>query len=207
MRLGLLADIHEAVEPLREALGLFERLGVDEVVHLGDVCRMHRRLDETVELLARANVPGVWGNHDYGLCQEPGEEMRSRFSPRILDYMRTLKPTLVREDCLFTHVEPWLDANDLLQLWYFDGPPETPDALARCFDAVGQRVLFSGHVHTWFLAGQAGRIPWDGKTAVRLAPPGRYVVILHALVEGYCSVYDTATGDLVPYTLSCRDTK
>jgi tetratricopeptide (TPR) repeat protein len=44
--MGLLADIHEAVEPLREALALFRRRGVERVVHLGDICARHRRLDE-----------------------------------------------------------------------------------------------------------------------------------------------------------------
>ena len=76
--------------------------------------------------------------------------------------MATLQPTLVRDDCLFTHVEPWLDANDILQLWYFDGPPDTPDKLARCFAAVPQRVMFSGHVHAWFIGTPDGQVPWTG---------------------------------------------
>jgi predicted phosphodiesterase len=198
MRLGLIADIHEAVEPLAEALDHFARQRVDAVIHLGDVCRMHRRLDETVALLHLGGVAGVWGNHDYGLCRNVGDDTRQRFSPAVLNYMGTLQPTLTLGDCLFTHVEPWLDANDLVQLWYFEGLPDTPDKLARCFAAVPQRVLFSGHVHAWFLAGEQGPIPWDGASPVRLAPPGRYYVVLHALVAGHCALYDTDTGELVP---------
>jgi predicted phosphodiesterase len=198
MRLGLLADIHEAVEPLREALALFRRHQVDEIIHLGDVCRMHKDLDATVELLREARVAGVWGNHDYGLCQKVNDDVRRRFSPAVIEYMGTLEPTLTREDCLFTHVEPWLDANDLLQLWYFEGLPDTPAKLARCFDAVPQRILFSGHVHAWFLADPDGPIPWDGTTPLYLEPPRRYLVILHALALGHCAVYDTTTSQLLP---------
>jgi predicted phosphodiesterase len=205
MLLGLLADIHEAVGPLREALDLFARHRVDAILHLGDICEMHHRLDETIALLQNAGVAGVWGNHDYGLCRDVTDEMRRRFSPGAIEYMRTLQPTLTREDCLFTHVEPWLDANDLLQLWYFEGLPDTPEKLARSFAAVSQRVLFSGHVHKWFLATPAGPIPWDGSAPIRLAPPERYLVVLHALVRGHCAVFDTATGDLIPLRVGVEE--
>ena len=175
---------------------------MDEVVHLGDVCMRHRRLEETVALLRTANVAGVWGNHDFGLCRSVESEVRRRFSPAVIEYMGTLTPTLTREDCLCTHVEPWLDATDLTQLWYFEDPPQTPAQFARIFDAAPQRVFFSGHRHAWFLAGPAGPIPWDGATPVRLAPPDRYYVVLHAVLRGHCALYDTATGDLVPIRLA-----
>jgi predicted phosphodiesterase len=207
MRLGLIADIHEAVEPLAEALDHFAQQRVDAVVHLGDICRMHRRLDETVSLLQMGQVAGVWGNHDYGLCRDVNDDARRLFSPAVLDYMGTLQPTLTRADCLFTHVEPWLDANDLLQLWYFEGLPDTPAKLARCFAAVPQRVLFSGHVHAWFLAGEDGPIPWDGTSPARLKPPWRYLVVVNALVSGHCAVYDTDSGELVPVRLRTRESE
>jgi hypothetical protein len=202
MRLGLLADIHEAVEPLREALALFAQHGVDRVVHLGDVCRDHKRLGETVDLLRQGHVAGVWGNHDFGLCQPADEEMRRRYSPDVLDYMATLTGRLSLDDCLFSHVEPWLDPNDVLQLWYFEDRPTTAEQLARCFNASAQRVLFSGHRHEWFLAAPDGPTAWDGRSPIRLAPPGRYLVVLHAVMRGRCAVYDTATGDLVPLRLA-----
>jgi predicted phosphodiesterase len=63
MRVGLLADIHEAVESLREALALFRQGGVERVVHLGDICARHRRLDETVALLHGLPAPVPAGGH------------------------------------------------------------------------------------------------------------------------------------------------
>ena len=205
MLLGLLADIHEAVEPLREALALFARHGVEAVVVLGDICRMHRRLGETVALLREARAVGVWGNHDFGLCHDIGEDIRRRFAPSILEYMQTLRPTLVREDCLFTHVEPWLDPNDLVQLWYFDPAPQTMEEFARSFDAVPQRVLFSGHVHRWTVATPAGRVEWDAIAPIRLAPPGRYFVTVGAVVAGHAAMFETTTGDLMPLRLTILD--
>ncbi len=204
MRLGLIADVHEAADLLREALEVFRRREVDEVLFLGDLCCANERLGESARLLAEAGVPGVWGNHDFGLCRDLDEAVRARFGPEVLAYMGTLKPTLVRDDCHFSHVEPWLDANDLAQLWYFEGLPDTPAKLARCFGAVPQRVLMSGHVHRWFLASPEGVIDWDGTAPVCLRPPGRYYLTVHALVEGHGALYDTTTGELEPIRLGGR---
>src|SRR5262249_47781872 len=202
MLLGLIADVHEAVDLLREALDEFRRRDVAETVFLGDLCGMHQRLEATVALLREAGVVGVWGNHDFGLCHAITDEMRKLFPPDLLDYTQTLTGTLIREDCLFTHVEPWLDANDALQLWYFEGLPDTPVKLARCFDASPQRVLISAHVHRWFLASPAGPIEWDGASRVYLRPPGRYYLVVDALVHGWCATYETTTGELTPIRLS-----
>jgi predicted phosphodiesterase len=202
MRLGLLADIHEAADLLREALDLFRRDGVDEVVLLGDFCGMHERLEETVRLLREAGVVGVWGNHDFGLCRPVGDAARARFSPELLNWCATLQPRLVRDDCLFTHVEPWLDPNDVTQLWYFEGLPDTPGKLTRSFDAVPQRVLISGHVHRWFLASPHGPIDWDKRSRLWLRRPQRYYLVVDALVHGHCAIYDTTTAELSPITLT-----
>ena len=50
----------------------------------------------------------------------------------------TLQPHLEIGGCLFTHVEPWLDPHKVEDLWYFDGPPDSPEKLARSFAAVPQ---------------------------------------------------------------------
>jgi predicted phosphodiesterase len=201
MLLGLIADVHEADWLLREALDEFRRLGVDEIVFLGDLCGMHERLEETAALMREAGVVGVWGNHDFGLCHGVDEETRKRYSPELFAYTEALQGSLVREDCLFTHVEPWLDPHDLMSLWYFDGLPDTPEKLKRCFDAAPQRVLISGHVHRWFLASQEGPMEWAGGSRVGLRPPGRYLLIVDALVHGWAATYDTATGELTPLRL------
>jgi hypothetical protein len=204
MLLGLIADIHEAVEPLREALARFRELNVDQVVHLGDVCEMHKRLDETCRVLAEARVEGVWGNHDFGLCRATDDEVRRKFTPGALDYLGTMQPRLVRDDCLLTHVEPWLDPNDVFQLWYFEGMPDTPEKLAPCFGAAPQRVLFSGHAHRWFLATPDTPCEWRGDCPIRLAPPQRYMLVMHALVEGHCATYDTTTHLFTPIRVTAE---
>src|SRR5436190_4744276 len=175
MPLGILADIHEELLFLRRALDLFPSLGVDRVIVLGDVHCLGKHLAETVALLAAANATGVWGNHDFGLCRDVSPRLRDRYASPVLDYMGALQPRLEVDGCLFTHVEPWLDPENIEHLWYFDGPPDTADKAARSFAAVPHNHLFVGHFHRWLVATPAGVQAWQGEGPLVLSP-GRYLV-------------------------------
>ncbi len=123
MKLGILADIHEELEHLRRALDALRDRGADRLIVLGDLFELGHRLDATVELLDEAGAVGVWGNHDFGLCRDPHEDVRRRFNERTMAFMGRLGPRLEVEGCLFVHVEPWLDPERIEDLWYFDDEP------------------------------------------------------------------------------------
>lgn len=198
MKLGLITDIHEHVAFLRRALQLFRSREVEQIVVLGDVFEMGRQIEETCCLLAAAKAIGVWGNHDFGLCYQPGADMRAKYPAMVLDYMTSLQPRLELEGCHFTHVEPWLNPEVITDLWYYEGPPDEHGKLARIFNAVPNRVMFVGHFHKWLLATPAEISPWLGDSPVRL-DRGRYFVAIGALCEGRWATFDTETCELVPF--------
>ncbi len=204
MKLGILADIHEHMEHLRGSLSVFSRQGVEKVVVLGDVFQLGLQLEETVGLLEDAGAVGVWGNHDFGLCAHPTDEMRRRFGERVVNAMGRLGPRLEIEDCLFTHVEPWLDPEKLEDLWWFEGFPETEERVAQSFSAVPQAVLFVGHFHRWFLASDCRLCPWDGREPIALDADRRYLIGIAAVVEGHCAVYETGNRLLIPFDLTAQ---
>jgi hypothetical protein len=204
MKIGLITDIHEHVEELRFALAACDRHQVERIICLGDVFETGAAIHETVALLADRNVAGVWGNHDFGLCSHPSalaSTRRVRYGDAVLDYMATYQPCLAQDDCLFSHVEPWRDLNDVMGLWYLGGVPDDVEKAARSFDARPQRVMFTGHHHRWFLTTRAGPIRWTGDRAIRLESPERYLVVVAAVSEGHCAIYDTCTGELMPIAL------
>lgn len=202
MKLGLIADIHESVELLQAALSsLRNEHRVDQIVVLGDLFSVGRQIGETCRLLNDAGVIGVWGNHDFGLAYEPTDEVRAKYAGGVLDCMTALKPRLEIEGCLFTHVEPWLNAEDVADLWYFEGPPDTRAKLDRIFTATSQRIMFGGHFHRWLLASPEEVTPWNGKAPVRL-DRGRWFVVINALFEGSFAVFDTSTSWLTPCNLT-----
>jgi len=71
--------------------------------------------------------------------------------------------------------------------------------LARSFTAVPHRVLFIGHLHRWLLGTPDGLLPWRGENPVGLDGANRYLVVVHAVWDGKCALFDTATGDLTPF--------
>jgi hypothetical protein len=199
MRLGLLADVHEQVQFLGLALDRFGRVAVDRVVVLGDMFETGQRIEETCRLLAKAKAVGVWGNHDYGLCCKPSDEIRARFSASTVGFMASLQPRLELDGCYFCHVEPWLDPENLMDLWFYEGPPEDDARLARIFDAVANRLIFAGHYHRWLLATPGGITDWQGDCPIKL-DRGRFFVVVGALLEGRYAIFDTDTSELVPLT-------
>jgi hypothetical protein len=198
MKLGLLTDIHEHVESLRTALVRFRSEKVDQVVVIGDVFEMGQHIEETCRLLSESNAIGVWGNHDFGLSFDPEPDNRHKYPASVIDFMTSLRPRIEIEGCLFTHVEPWLNPEDLSDLWYFDGPPDEHSKLDRIFCAVPNRIMFSGHYHCWLLATPHGVSDWNGEASIRLID-GRYFVVVGALCQGHCAVFDTESSELHPF--------
>lgn len=201
MRIGIVADIHDAVAPLERALALFRERGVDVVVTLGDAFESIRPGDPGVEvgrLLAEAGPVGVWGNHDVGVSDAVPESIRAIADPRLLEYAAALTPQRVVSGCRFCHIEPWKDARSLEDLWIFEGVPETGAQAQRSFDAVPERVLFIGHFHIWRVLRADGPVDWDGTRPLRLEVPARYLVLVAPVEEGWCATFDTATGELTP---------
>jgi len=201
MRLGIVADVHEAVVPLAQALTEFRRQGVDQVVNLGDACDTFSpvgRASDVVALLQAVGAIGVWGNHDIGLCYDVPDRIRESTSRVVLEYMGTMQPALVLQDCRFSHVEPWLDAHKAENLWYYDGPPDTPEKANRSFSAVPERCLFLGHFHRWLVMTPSRGVEWQGERPLQMQASERYLVVVAPVLAGWCAIYDTDQLLLTP---------
>jgi predicted phosphodiesterase len=203
MRIGLVTDIHDHVEPLRRALELFRQRGVDAVVTLGDTCDAFTpcsRCGEVVDLLRQANAVGVWGNHDVGLCRHVDDRIRQRFPAKVQEFMATIQPRLVMGGCHLSHVEPCVDPHDVRALWSFDeeGPLDMAGRAQRSFAAVGERFVFIGHYHRWLILTPRGPLDWQAEEPVTLLGEHRYFVVVGAVFQGHCGIFDTALSKLWP---------
>ncbi len=206
MLLGLVTDIHNDAASLSRALALFRQHRVDQVVTLGDSLdpvSAIRGEDAVADLLRDAGTIGVWGNHDMALCINITETARTRF-PGVLDYMATLRPWLEIADCRLSHEEAGIDPYDLMAMWIMEGPLDLTVKARSAFATTGQRVQFVGHYHRWWIGSEEGPLDWRGAASIALSPPGRYFVVVAAVVDGWCATYDTTTGQLQP--LPCGET-
>jgi hypothetical protein len=205
MLIGILADIHDAVYPLRRALSRFDRQGVDQVVTLGDAFDSYEpggRSAQVASLLTRVGAKGVWGNHDLGLSRQVSDKIGQEADPLLLDFASKLEPQLVIEGCRFSHNEPWLDARKVEELWHFDGLPDTREKAIQSFESVVEKYLFMGHHHRWIVIGSNGRIHWDAERQLSLTSDDRYLVVAAAVCDGWCSIFDAKAAELMPIRLN-----
>ena len=201
MKLGIVSDIHEAVELLERALAILEREGVEQVVVLGDVFETGPRIDATVRLLEATKAVGVYGNHDYGLSNEPSDYIRERFSPRVLAFMGSLLPRLEIEGAFFAHREPALDCSEVTEIWHVDDEPMSPRVIARSFASVPNRSIFLGHFHCWTAFRQDGPSPGTANRRWPLPEDGPTMVMSSAVCDGHAAIFDTTTRVLKPIDL------
>lgn len=205
MRIGVVTDVHDAVEELAAALAVLRGEGVDAVVSLGDATDQfgpRHRAGEVAALLRAAGARAVWGNHDCGLCRDVDPLARAKYTPDALAYFASAGPRVVLGGCHFSHVEPWIDADDPAALWHYDGLPRTPETLDRTFAAFAQRAAFVGHHHRWFATTAVGALDWNGDEPLRLDAAERYLIAVAPVFQGAFAVVDTVAGVVVPYSLT-----
>jgi len=201
MRMGLLADIHEDVDRLAIAIARCRREGADRLYTLGDIFATGARFAAAVDLLRDADVHGVWGNHEFGLYAGRGSSVENLFDWRSLDYMQRLEARLEIGDVLLSHVLPCIDPTDVTQPWYVERIPETSEAAARNFEAFPHHRIFVGHFHRWLAVNTDGALPWSGDRPIRFEHARRYLVVVAAVCDGWCAIYDTEADTLTPCDL------
>jgi Calcineurin-like phosphoesterase superfamily domain len=201
VRIGILSDIHEAVELLEVAIGRLTSEGVDRLLVLGDVFETGARLDETVRVLESAGAIGVYGNHDYGLCVDSSPYVHDRFSRPSLAYMGSLLPRMELDGCFFAHREPWLDCSDLCQIWHVHDEDLPAETIAKSFVAEPDRPTFIGHYHRWAAFTEEGPSPWMPPDPLAIPDRGPILVVVAAVCDGHAAILDTGNRVLTPVDL------
>jgi hypothetical protein len=203
MQLGLLADIHEDAISLRAALALFARHGVEQVVVLGDLVETCRHIEPIIHLLQEAGATGVWGNHELGFCHEPDPEFTARYPESIVQFFRGLTPRWETGRYLATHALPTVDPTDPLD-YYSSQCPENATARERCFTQHPGRVMLMGHYHRWLAATPEGVTPWAGECPLDLGSSSSWLIVLAALMDGWCATLDTHQDRLIPHRVNVK---
>jgi putative phosphoesterase len=169
-RIALISDIHSNEVALRAVLADIERVGVDQIVCLGDVANLGPQPNAVIEILAELACPCIMGNHDeflldpaliHSYSQSPQviastEWNRSRLSSAELGFLRSFERD--REIALGAHSK----------LYLFHGSPRSntedllattpPDELDEMLAGAAATVMAGGHTHIQMLRQHHGHL-------------------------------------------------
>ena len=144
MKIGIVSDVHAHPQALRRTLE--DMPAVDMVLCAGDVISDYRFCAETVDMLRRAQVHCIQGNHETGFFggRNPDylRKCQREFAPELLDFLASAPPSLAFEaagaQVLMVHASPWEPFDDYIY-------PRSPQ-LAR-FAQLPYDFVIVGHTH------------------------------------------------------------
>ncbi len=96
MKYAIISDNHANLEATVTVLERIDEIGVDQIIHLGDVVGYNANPNECCDLIRERNIPTICGNHDAVAC---GLEEPWGFNPVALSAAMWTRDTL-REDNL-----------------------------------------------------------------------------------------------------------
>ena len=104
--IGLISDVHAAPEPVADALSIFAKAGVDQVLCAGDIAGYMDQLEQTIRLLVEADCHSVVGNHDLLYLDHHEDEPDNK----VLAYLKQLPAsyeTVIEDNSLYmVHAQP-----------------------------------------------------------------------------------------------------
>jgi putative phosphoesterase len=144
MKIGIVSDIHAHPQALRRTLE--DMPSVDMVLCAGDAISDYRFCGETVDILRRAQVHCIQGNHETsffgGRNPDYLRKCQQEFAPELLDFLASAPLSLAFEavgaKVLMVHASPWEPFDEYIY-------PHSPQ-LARFAQLPYDFVIF-GHTH------------------------------------------------------------
>jgi putative phosphoesterase len=159
--IGLISDVHAAPEPVAEALHVFEKAGVEQVLCAGDIAGYMDRLDETVALLEDSHCQTVRGNHDllYIDQHDTGDDETGQYSNldnHALSFLRRLpvsyQNTIEGKNLYMVHAQPPESCHGGIKLLDKNGRimPERVTQWSETLRSYDYDILVIGHTHQVF---------------------------------------------------------
>lgn len=166
MKLAVLSDIHGNMEAFRQVLADVERLGLKEMICLGDCIGYGPDPEMVIAEIRRRNIPTVLGNHEMAVVDPAHldwfnpkarislEKTLTMLSDASMAFIKTLPYSRIVSGARFVHGYP----PDSARTYLFQ---KTAPALRTTFEEMAESICFLGHTH------QLELIRYDGRQVER----------------------------------------
>jgi putative phosphoesterase len=186
MTLGLISDIHGNLPALMSVLDELDRMGVNEIVCLGDTSGYFPMVNECIIELKRRGIKSVMGNHDWYLAS--GQCLRSSVVTACIDYQKSIISTENLNWLRSLPLEIRQDGLRLVHGGWSDPIDEYLEPRIGYFQHLEGNFFASGHSHiplifkdgekTWCNPGSVGQ-PRDGNPKASFATFDGLEFLLH----------------------------
>jgi putative phosphoesterase len=148
-RIGLISDVHSSPEPLRQALEIFEREAVDDIVCAGDIAGYYDNVRPTIDLLRQSNCQAIVGNHDQSYLQKPVEETDAAVRDYLGNLPQSLSLEIEQKSVYVVHANPPCEQHGGIKLLDRQGDivEERKQLWTEKLKDFGRDVLIVGHTH------------------------------------------------------------
>ena len=152
MKIGLISDVHASPQPLREALDLLRRAGVDEILCAGDIAGYGEDLEETVQLLITSRSRTILGNHDVWYLQNLAKNQAGPAERYLQTLPLHIRFAAAGKSLYMVHASPPNSVMDGITLLDEDAAPmaERVALWTELLRPMPCDVLVVGHTHQVF---------------------------------------------------------
>ncbi len=105
-RIGLISDVHSSPAPLAQALEIFRREAVDDIICAGDIAGYYDTLAPTIDLLVESGCKAVVGNHDQSYLAGADKDTDRSIRDYLQGLPQTLELELERRRIYVVHASP-----------------------------------------------------------------------------------------------------
>ncbi|MFZ3047176.1 MAG: metallophosphoesterase family protein [Desulfatirhabdiaceae bacterium] len=165
MRLAVISDIHANTDAFLAVLDDIDRLGVDELICLGDTIGYGPEPEECLNLIEKRAIPSLMGNHEMAVINPKSLKW---FNPTARESIEKTKTILSSSSCRRLGSLPGFMVRNHMRFVH-GFPPDSPigylfqvpeQGLMQAFSTLAERICFIGHTHVLRL------ISFDGKVLV-----------------------------------------
>lgn len=151
-KLGLISDVHASPAPLEEALSIFRREKVDQIICAGDIAGYFETLEPTIDLLEQYDCESIIGNHDQAYIAAHGNENETRSFHFLNALPDTLEYNIDGKSVYVVHAHPPASQHGGIKLLDVEGGmiPERRTYWQQQLATASWDVLIVGHTHQVF---------------------------------------------------------
>ena len=196
--IGIMADSHGQVAPIRDALAVFDDVGCRSIYHLGDVCDSSHpeTASACMGLLQDRGVQTLKGNNDQAIVANHIDREESPVPPEVLGALQRLELVKYYQQAMFIHSLPFIQELGLSSMIGAMGRME----ITRFCNDFPEKILFRGHSHNpeiaWLQRQQVNAQPLAVGLKLNLAEKIPCVVTCGALTRGLCMIWDSDENNI-----------